>query len=136
MSSSRLSFTFRAAGIFLRVTEFFILTFLLSIYLIGNAVNVASRIESLTRQLNRFLVFSEAVRDGLSDHWKILKMGDFYAKGREAIVQVYSIDDPLASQKSDFHNLQQEIKDQLELIGNQTIEPCKQRKTLFMLYDR
>lgn len=63
-------------------------------------------------------------------------MGDFYAKGREAIVQVYSIDDPLASQKSDFHNLQQEIKDQLELIGNQTIEPCKQRKTLFMLYDR
>lgn len=47
---------------------------------------VASRIESLTRQLNRFLVFSAAVRDGLSDHWKILKMGDFYAKGREAIV--------------------------------------------------
>ena len=103
---------------------------------IGDAVNVAARIESLTRQLNRFLVFSEAVRDGLSDHWKILKMGDFYAKGREAIVEVYSIDDPLASQKSDFHSLKQEIKDQLELIGNQTIEPCKQRKTLFMLYDR
>jgi class 3 adenylate cyclase len=102
---------------------------------IGDAVNVAARIESLTRQLNRFLVFSEAVRDGLSDHWKILKMGDFYAKGREAIVEVYSIDDPLASQKSDFHSLKQEIKDQLELIGNQTIEPCKQRKTLFMLYD-
>ena len=97
---------------------------------------VASRIESLTRQLNRFLVFSAAVRDGLSDHWKILKMGDFYAKGREAIVEVYSIDDPLASQKSDFYKLKQEIKDQLELIGNQTIEPCKQRKTLFMLYDR
>ncbi len=102
---------------------------------IGDAVNVASRIESLTRQLNRFLVFSEAVRDGLSDHWKILKMGDFYTKGREAIVEVYSIDDPLVCQKSDFHSLQQEIKDQLELIGNQTIEPCKQRKTLFMLYD-
>ena len=93
---------------------------------------VASRIESLTRQLNRFLVFSAAVRDGLS----ILKMGDFYAKGREAIVEVYSIDDSLASQKSDFYKLKQEIKDQLELIGNQTIEPCKQRKTLFMLYDR
>ncbi len=62
-------------------------------------------------------------------------MGDFYTKGREAIVEVYSIDDPLVCQKSDFRSLQQEIKDQLELIGNQTIEPCKQRKTLFMLYD-
>lgn len=104
--------------------------------IIGDAVNVASRIESLTRQLNRFLVFSAAVRDGLSDRWKVLRMGDFYAKGREAIVEVYSIDDPLASQKSDFHKLKQEIKDQLELIGNQTPEPYKQRKTLFMLYDR
>ncbi|MCA6605652.1 MAG: family 3 adenylate cyclase, partial [Pseudanabaena sp. M007S1SP1A06QC] len=52
------------------------------------------------------------------------------------IVEVYSIDDSLASQKSDFYNLKQEIKKQLELIGKQTLEPCKQRKTLFMLYDR
>jgi adenylate cyclase len=104
--------------------------------IIGDAVNVAAKIESLTRKLNRFLVFSAAVREGLSDHWKLLKMGDFYAEGREAIVEVYSIDDPLVSQKSDFHNLKQEIKEQLELIGNQTLEPCKQRKTLFMLYDR
>ncbi|MFN9866185.1 MAG: hypothetical protein ACK568_03655, partial [Pseudanabaena sp.] len=65
-----------------------------------------------------------------------LKMGNFFAKGREAIVEVYSIDDSLASQKSDFYNLKQEIKKQLELIGKQTLEPCKQRKTLFMLYDR
>jgi len=104
--------------------------------IIGDAVNVAARIESLTRKLNRFLVFSAAVKDGLSDHWKLLKMDDFYAEGREAIVEVYSIDDPLVSQKSDFHNLKQEIKNQLELIGNQTLEPCKQGKTLFILYDQ
>ncbi len=103
--------------------------------IIGDAVNVAARIESLTRKLNRFLVFSAAVREELSDHWKVLRMGDFYAKGRDAIVEVYSIDDPLVSQKSDFHKLKQEIKEHLELIGNQTTEPCKQRKTLFMLYD-
>ena len=104
--------------------------------IIGDAVNVAARIESLTRKLNRFLVFSAAVSEELSDHWKLLKMGNFFAKGREAIVEVYSIDDSLASQKSDFYNLKQEIKKQLELIGKQTLEPCKQRKTLFMLYDR
>lgn len=104
--------------------------------IIGDAVNVAARIESLTRKLNRFLVFSAAVREGLSDHWKLLKMGDFYAKGREAIVEVYSIDDPLASQKSDFHHLKQEINEQLELIGKQTLASYKQRKTLFKLYDR
>ncbi|ELS30751.1 MULTISPECIES: BLUF domain-containing protein [Pseudanabaena] len=104
--------------------------------IIGDAVNVAARIESLTRQLNRFLVFSAAVREGLSDSWKPLRLGDFYAKGREAIVEVYSIDAPLTSQKSDFYALNQEIREQLDLIGSETSEPSKQRKTLFMLYDR
>jgi class 3 adenylate cyclase len=84
---------------------------------IGDAVNVASRIEALTRQLNRFLVFSNSVRLGLSDCWKPVRLGDFHAKGREEIVEVYSIDDMLTFQKSDFHKLKQEIKQHLELIS-------------------
>ena len=86
---------------------------------IGDAVNVASRIESLTRQLNRFLVFSAAVRAGLSDRWKPVRLGDFHAKGRDAIVEVYSIDDILTFQKSDFNKLKEEIKQHLELISCQ-----------------
>jgi class 3 adenylate cyclase len=89
---------------------------------IGDAVNVASRIESLTRQLNRFLVFSASVREGLSDRWRAVRLGDFKAKGKEAIVEVYSIDDVLTFQKSDFQKLKQEIKQHLELIGSQTPE--------------
>ncbi|MEY3305421.1 MAG: hypothetical protein RLZZ139_3794 [Cyanobacteriota bacterium] len=89
---------------------------------IGDAVNVASRIESLTRQLNRFLVFSASVREGLSDRWRAVRLGDFKAKGKEAIVEVYSIDDVLTFQKSDFQKLKQEIKQHLDLIGSQTPE--------------
>lgn len=90
--------------------------------IIGDAVNVASRIEALTRQLNRFLVFSASVREGLSDRWRPVRLGDFKAKGKEAIVEVYSIDDVLTFQKSDFQKLKQEIKQHLELIGSQTPE--------------
>lgn len=84
---------------------------------IGDAVNVASRIESMTRQLNRFLVFSNSVRMGLSDRWKPVRLGDFHTKGREGTVEVYSIDDLLTLQKSDFYKLKQEIKQHLELIS-------------------
>ena len=84
---------------------------------IGDAVNVASRIEALTRQLNRFLVFSAPVRMGLSDRWKPVRLGDFHTKGREGIVEVYSVDDLLTFQKSDFHKLKQEIRQHLELIS-------------------
>lgn len=89
---------------------------------IGDAVNVASRIESMTRQLNRFLVFSASVRMGLSDRWKPVRLGDFHTKGREEIVEVYSIDDMLTLQKSDFHKLKQEIKQHLERISAPTPE--------------
>lgn len=89
---------------------------------IGDAVNVASRIEGLTRQLNRFLLFSASVRMNLSDRWKPVRLGDFHAKGREEIVEVYSIDDLLTFQKSDFHKLKQEIKQHLELISTPTPE--------------
>jgi class 3 adenylate cyclase len=85
---------------------------------IGDAVNVASRIEALTRQLNRFLVFSAAVSQGLSDRWRPVRLGDFKAKGKEAIVEVYSIDDILTFQKSDFQKLKLEIQQHLELISS------------------
>jgi len=67
-------------------------------------------------------VFSASVREGLSDHWRPVRLGDFKAKGKEAIVEVYSIDDVLTFQKSDFQKLKQEIKQHLELIGSQTPE--------------
>ncbi len=89
---------------------------------IGDAVNVASRIEALTRQLNRFLVFSAAVREGLSDRWRPVRLGDFKAKGKDAIVEVYSIDDILTFQKSDFQKLKLEIQQHLELISSPTAE--------------
>jgi class 3 adenylate cyclase len=86
---------------------------------IGDAVNVASRLEAITRKLNRFLVFSADVRLGLSDRWKPIRLGDFHTKGRDEIVEVYSIDDFLTFQKSDFRKLKQEIRQHLDLISCQ-----------------
>ncbi|MBD2177721.1 BLUF domain-containing protein [Pseudanabaena sp. FACHB-1998] len=86
---------------------------------IGDAVNVASRLEAITRKLNRFLVFSADVRLGLSDRWKPVRLGDFHTKGRDEIVEVYSIDDFLTFQKSDFRKLKQEIRQHLDLISCQ-----------------
>ena len=87
---------------------------------IGDAVNVAARIEGLTRQLNRFLVFSASVREGLGDRWRPVRLGDFHAKGKEEIVEVYSLDDVLTFPRSDFRKLKQEIHQHLEIIGNQS----------------
>jgi adenylate cyclase len=74
----------------------------------------------LTRQLNRFLVFSASVREGLGDRWRPVRLGDFHAKGKEEIVEVYSLDDMLTFPRSDFRKLKQEIQQHLEIIGNQS----------------
>jgi class 3 adenylate cyclase len=89
---------------------------------IGDAVNVAARIEVLTRQLNRFLVFSDSVRQIMGDQWRVVRLGDFQAKGKDKIVEVYSVDDALTLPRHDFHKLSQEIKQHLLSISRHAPE--------------
>ncbi len=58
---------------------------------IGDAVNAASRLEALTRNLPRSLVFSEAVKNSTKKRWDFINLGYYKLKGKKEPIQVYSI---------------------------------------------
>jgi class 3 adenylate cyclase len=61
--------------------------------LLGDAVNTAARLESLTRQLPYALLFSREVQQRCqSSVWNIIDLGMHNVKGRAEAVAVYSID--------------------------------------------
>ncbi len=59
--------------------------------IIGDAVNMAARIESMTRQLKHSILFSEAVAESLTK-WEPICVGAFLPKGCDTPLVVYSID--------------------------------------------
>jgi adenylate cyclase len=58
---------------------------------IGDVVNVASRIEQLNKQFGSQLLISEAVWQEVSDKFNATPMGAVQVKGREAPIQVYQV---------------------------------------------
>lgn len=56
---------------------------------IGDAVNVASRIEGLTKEAGRRLLVSEETRLACGDAFDFELIGDYKVKGREELVTVY-----------------------------------------------
>ncbi len=63
--------------------------------IIGDAVNTASRLEDLTREVKRSLVLSEALKHSTERPWSFINLGKYYLKGQEKNTEVYSIDHPL-----------------------------------------
>lgn len=63
--------------------------------IIGDAVNIASRLESLTRKVSRSLVFDSEVKNSTKQLWKFIDLGEFNLKGKEESLATYSIDYPL-----------------------------------------
>jgi adenylate cyclase len=66
--------------------------------IIGDAVNVAARLEGLTRQVKRPLVLSESLKDSTREHWDFVSLGKFNLKGMGAPSAVYSINHDLINQ--------------------------------------
>ncbi len=64
--------------------------------LLGDAVNRASHLESLTRRLPRRLVFSEAVKDLTNQPWRFEPLGEFELKQATRITRAFSVDEPAA----------------------------------------
>ncbi|WP_415900858.1 CHASE2 domain-containing protein [Neptuniibacter sp. QD48_11] len=56
---------------------------------IGDAVNVASRIEGLTKETGRRILVSEETRQACGDAFDFELIGDYKVKGREKLVTVY-----------------------------------------------
>jgi class 3 adenylate cyclase/CHASE2 domain-containing sensor protein len=61
---------------------------------IGDAVNVSQRLESLTKELGYPLILSESVRTQLTDETQAVFLDEVHVKGRELPIRVYGIADP------------------------------------------
>ena len=68
---------------------------------LGNMVNLASRLEGLTRHVGKALVLTESVRESCQQHWNFLPLGEFDLRGQSRVLPAYSLDDPAVS---DFRN--------------------------------
>jgi adenylate cyclase len=62
---------------------------------LGGTVNMAARLEALTREIAKPLALSESVMQGASRGWPFVHVGDFQLKGSGWPCPVYSLDDPL-----------------------------------------
>ncbi|HIK09240.1 MAG TPA: BLUF domain-containing protein [Oscillatoriaceae cyanobacterium M33_DOE_052] len=60
--------------------------------ILGDAVNLASRLEGATRNLPYALIFSAAVKNSAHHKWDFVYLGDRQTKGKSEPVQIYSID--------------------------------------------
>jgi class 3 adenylate cyclase len=58
---------------------------------IGDAVNVAARLEALTKVAKHLLLISGATRNRLGDEWHALPLGKVEVKGREGRVEMYAV---------------------------------------------
>lgn len=59
---------------------------------IGDTVNTASRIESLTKKLNSSILISKATRDELDSSIQTEKKGRFLLKGKTKAIELYHVD--------------------------------------------
>jgi adenylate cyclase len=68
---------------------------------VGDAVNVAARLESETKVLNRPILIDGNTRLGLGDGIAVEAQGDLPVKGKTTPVEVYSVDvDPVAAESA------------------------------------
>ncbi|MDG2450680.1 MAG: BLUF domain-containing protein [Saprospiraceae bacterium] len=65
--------------------------------IIGDAVNIASRLEGVTREVNRSLVFSESLKQSTKKPWPFINLGKLNLKGKKYESEVYSIDHELVN---------------------------------------
>ncbi|MEN9848586.1 MAG: hypothetical protein RL368_1326 [Pseudomonadota bacterium] len=83
--------------------------------LLGDAVNTAARLESLTRQLPHALLFSREVKQRCqTSAWNIIDLGMHPIKGRSEAVSLFSIDNPVVKKTENTQGLYIIIQQALE----------------------
>ncbi len=69
---------------------------IMSYTVIGDAVNLGSRLESLNKQYGTRIIISEATRDALPDRYAFRPLGDVVVKGKTKPVSIYEVKENLA----------------------------------------
>jgi class 3 adenylate cyclase len=82
--------------------------------ILGDAVNVAQRLESLTRKVPRYIVFDRDVKNRLNKSWKLVELGTCQPKGKASPLQIYSIAHPITRKKSTGERLARHISNYLD----------------------
>lgn len=75
--------------------------------LLGDTVNLAARLESLTRDIGKSIAMTESVRDACRESWNFIHVGDFLLKGQKVNQSIYSITDPAVDDIKDFDEISQ-----------------------------
>lgn len=87
--------------------------------ILGDAVNVAQRLESLTRKQSRSLIFSLPVKDSTTLPWKFVKLGKCQVKGKENPIEIYSIEDRVTLRTANNVQMALDISNYLDAINKQ-----------------
>jgi len=85
--------------------------------IIGDAVNTAARLEALTRDVGKAVVFSDIVKNSTKKAWKFKYLGKHDLKGKENITEVYSVEDDLVN----FSNVKDKIIRGIKIISNRRL---------------
>jgi len=89
--------------------------------LLGDAVNVASRLEALTRNLPYSLALTNEVKQHARKSWSFINLGLHHAKGKQNLIEVYSINQSIAQKPKNNTQMTQWIIQTLDEI-NSTID--------------
>lgn len=81
--------------------------------IIGDAVNVASRLEALTRELGPAMLFSGRVKEVLRADWACVPVRAFLPKGRTGRVSVFTLDHALVDSgvREDDGDIREQLAD-------------------------
>lgn len=86
--------------------------------LVGDTVNVAARMESLTRQFPYSFILTEAVKQQCTNKWRFVELGEHHVKGKEEKIKIYSIDDALCYKTPEMQHQIDNLASLLETFNN------------------
>ncbi|PKL45452.1 MAG: family 3 adenylate cyclase [Candidatus Riflebacteria bacterium HGW-Riflebacteria-1] len=69
--------------------------------IIGDAVNIASRLEAMTRKVRKSVVLCEKIKNSLSGDWKLVSVGKLQLKGKENAIEIFYPDHELIGDFAD-----------------------------------
>ena len=90
---------------------------------LGGTVNMAARLEALTREIAKPMALSESVMQGAKQPWPFVHVGDFQLKGAGRTCPVYTLNDPLLDAFKNHADLVDEMRKACgEMGGGQVCE--------------